>query len=196
MVDEPYLGEAIEKVKQGGDGFLKVAKRSYSMLIDFALIDAKRAFVLMHCPQWYEQDLMRMVIGTFEDYCADYQQHLADYLFQKLMTDLLDKFALAYLDSFRNKNGKFKMETAGQKMRSDLACAIEFFARHKPPKRVKNVLGDLMEKVISFVEVSQIDFPNSCIGLVRDSIYRFLHSVEALSGYSVIIYRRFTFEEG
>lgn len=153
MVDEPYLSESIEKVKESSDGFLKVAKRSYNILMEFALIDSKRALVLMHCSQWYEQDLMRMVIGTYEDYCADYQQHLSDYLYSKLMTDLLDNFALAYLDSFRNKNAKFRVEVAGDKMRADLACANEFFWQHKPPKRVKLVLGDVISKVISFLEV-------------------------------------------
>jgi exocyst complex component 3 len=153
MVDEPFQTEAIEKVKEGSDGFLKVAKHAYSMLMEFALIDSRRALVLIHCSQWYEQDLMRMVIGTYEDYCADYQQHLSDYLYSKLTTDLLDKFALAYLDSFRNKNAKFKMEVAGDKMRADLACAVDFFSGQKTPKRVKNVLGDVISKVISFIEV-------------------------------------------
>jgi exocyst complex component 3 len=153
MVDEPYQTEAIEKVKEGSDGFIKVAKHAYSMLMEFALIDSRRALNLMHCSQWYDQDLMRMVIGTYEDYCADYQQHLSDYLYSKLITDLLDKFALEYLDSFRNKNAKFKMEVAGDKMRADLECAIEFFSRHKTPKRVNSVLGAVIGKVISFAEV-------------------------------------------
>ena len=78
---------------------------------------------------------------------------MADYLYSKLVTDLLDKFALAYLESFRNKNGKFKMEYAGEKMRADLACAVDFFSEKKTPKRVKLVLSDVIAKVISFIEV-------------------------------------------
>ena len=39
MVDEPFQSESIEKVKEGSDGFIKVAKRAYIMLMEFALID-------------------------------------------------------------------------------------------------------------------------------------------------------------
>jgi len=154
LVDDPWRTQAIEKVKEGSDGFMRVAKRAYLMLIDFSLADSKRALVMLHCSQWYEQDLMRMVIGTYEDYCADYQSHLSDYLYSKLTSDLLDKFVLAYIETFRNKGAKYKMPYAREKMKLDLACAVEFFSKQKTPKRVKAILGDVLEKIISFIEAS------------------------------------------
>lgn len=154
MLDNPYLDKARAKLKEGEEGFMKVSRRAYAILIDFALIDSKRAIVLLHCQQWYEQELMKMVIATYEDYCNDYKAHLTDYLFSKLTADLMDRFVVFYIDAFRNKNGKFKMPMAGERLKSDLALATDFFSQHRPPKKVKASMGDIIEKIISLIEAN------------------------------------------
>ncbi|KAJ3089212.1 SNARE-binding exocyst subunit S6 [Quaeritorhiza haematococci] len=153
MLDEPWKGKVAKKVKEGFDGFMKVAKRVYTVLIDISLMDCKPALVQLHCSSWYEQDMMRLVVGTLDDYCSDFQQHLTEYLFSKLMTDLLDKFIVAYVESFRNKGAKFRMPSATEKMRSDLAMCVEFFSRFKTAKKVKASF-EVIEKLIGFVEAN------------------------------------------
>ncbi|KAJ3212200.1 SNARE-binding exocyst subunit S6, partial [Clydaea vesicula] len=154
VLDEPWRTQAIEKVKQGSDGFMNVAKKAYQMLLNFAITDSKRGLVLIHCSQWYEQDIMRMVIATYEDYCNDYQAHLSDYLFSKLTSDLLDKFVLMYIETFKNKGAKFKMPHAPEKMKKDLALVENFFLTLKPEKRVKKNLTEIVEKIINFIEAN------------------------------------------
>lgn len=153
VLDLPWLTTAIEKVRESSNGFLKVAKIAYGNLIEFPISDTKRALVLMYCPQWYDQELMRMIIGTFEDYLTDYQLHLSEYLFTKLTSDCLDKFAVVYIECFTNKAGKFKMPLALDKMKCDLEMATTFFTKFKPAKKVKSVF-DPIEKIIAFLEAS------------------------------------------
>lgn len=151
--DEPYTAQMTVKINAVSDGFLKLAKKAYTILIDISLHDCKPAFIQMHCPQWYEQDVMRLIVGTLEDYCHDYQEHLTGHLFTKLVNDLLDKFVIAYLESMRNKQAKFKMPTAAERMRDDLKRVIDYFSTLKAPKRVVQSL-DAMDKVITFVEAN------------------------------------------
>lgn len=151
--DEPYTQQMTLKINSVSDGFLKLSKKAYTLLIDIILHDCRPAFIQMHCPQWYEQDIMRLIVGTLEDYSRDYQQHLTGHLFTKLVTDLIDKFVILYLESMRNKQAKFKMPNAAERMRDDLKKCTDFFSTIKTAKRVITSF-DAIEKVIIFVEAN------------------------------------------
>jgi exocyst complex component 3 len=69
MCDESVKAEAILKVQNSLDGFLKITKRCQQVLVDITYHDILPALKVMHCDQWYEQDVMRLILGTFEDYC-------------------------------------------------------------------------------------------------------------------------------
>ena len=153
IADEPYKSEMEELIRSYIDGFLKLAKRAYTTLIDIAILDCKPATSQMYLQGWYDQDLMRLIIGTLEDYCADFQQFLTSHLFSKLMTDLIDRFALVYLECLKNKGGKFKMPMAKERMRADFNMAIEFFSQHKTEKRVRQSL-DVIDKTQTFIEAN------------------------------------------
>ncbi|KAJ3321383.1 SNARE-binding exocyst subunit S6 [Boothiomyces sp. JEL0866] len=100
---------------------------------------------------WYEQDIMKLIVGTFEDYGDDFQKHMSEYLNNKLTTELVDRFLVAYVESFKNKNAKFKMPSATDRMRQDLDSLISFFSRSKNAKRVKASF-EVIEKIIGLVE--------------------------------------------
>ncbi|KAJ3048787.1 SNARE-binding exocyst subunit S6 [Rhizophlyctis rosea] len=151
MLDDPYRAKATAKIKTAQEGFMKVSRRGYHILIDIVLADLKPAFALFYCPPWYDQDLMRLVIGTLDDYCEDFKFHMAEYLFNKFTADLLDKTALSCVDAFRNKSAKFRMPTAPERMRADLESLVDFFARLKSPKRAKAAF-EVVERIIAVVE--------------------------------------------
>lgn len=150
--DEPYTSQLKIQIDTVSDGFLKVAKRAYTILIEITLLDCKPAFIQMHCPQWYEQDVMRMIVGTLEDYCKDFQTHLTSHLFTKLVNDLIDLFAVKYLECMRNKQAKFKIGAA-ERMRGDQKRVQDYFSTLKNGKRVIQSL-DVVDKVITFVEAN------------------------------------------
>jgi hypothetical protein len=75
-----------QKIKGLLEGFMKLTKKAYQVLIDIVLQDATPAINLLHCaPQWYDQPVMSFVVGTFDDYLEDFRSHLNEYVFNKLM---------------------------------------------------------------------------------------------------------------
>ena len=75
-----------QKIKQLLEGFMKLTKKAYQVLIDIVLQDTKPAINLLNSsPQWYEQPVMNFIVGTFDDYCEDFRIHLNEYVFNKLM---------------------------------------------------------------------------------------------------------------
>jgi exocyst complex component 3 len=130
---------------------MKIQRRCNQILIDIVMSDLTPALTVLHCSQWYEQDVMRLVVGTFDDYCDDFQKHLNDYIFGKLVTELADRFVIAYIESFKNKNAKYKMAEAPERMRRDLDLLVTFFSRTKNAKRAKASF-EVIEKIIGLVE--------------------------------------------
>jgi exocyst complex component 3 len=69
MCDESHRQEAVQKIQTSLEGFVKITKRTQQVLVDITMSDITPALKVLHCDQWYEQDVMRLIVGTFEDYC-------------------------------------------------------------------------------------------------------------------------------
>ncbi|KAJ3103186.1 SNARE-binding exocyst subunit S6 [Phlyctochytrium planicorne] len=151
MVDEPFKTQATLRVKALLDGFMKISRRCYAILIEICIKDVHPATSRFYCPEWYEQNLMQLVVGTFEDYCSDFQEHMQEYLFSKFTTELQDRFIIVYIESMKNKGSKLKMPGCVDRMKADLELIIEFFSRFRTAKRVKAAF-EVKEKIINFIE--------------------------------------------
>ncbi|ORY37909.1 exocyst complex component Sec6, partial [Rhizoclosmatium globosum] len=151
LMDDPFKAQAIEMLRTSLDGFMRIVKRCYGILIDITLKDTLPALTRLYCTEWYEMELVRLVVGTFEDYFNDFQERMQDYIFTKYVNELQDRFILLYVESLRNKGGKLKLPLATEKMRLDLEMVTDFFSKYKAPKRVKAAF-DVMEKIIAFIE--------------------------------------------
>ncbi|KAJ3129089.1 SNARE-binding exocyst subunit S6 [Nowakowskiella sp. JEL0407] len=151
VIDLAHRKQIIDQINQLRNGFMKLAKRCYTVFIDITLIDCRPAFIKLYCAEWYEQDLVKLIIGTMEDYCEDIQAHMTEYLFSKFTADLLDRYLITSIEAMRNRGGKFKMPGAVDKMKVDIDNSIEFFSRFKNAKRVKGSF-DVMEKLWKILE--------------------------------------------
>lgn len=84
--EESFKPSLEQKIKQLLEGFMKLTKKAYQVLIDIVLQDTKPAINLLHSsPQWYDQPVMSFIVGTFDDYCNDFRSHLNEYVFNKLL---------------------------------------------------------------------------------------------------------------
>ncbi len=118
------------------DGFMALAKEVYTMLVDIVMLDLQGGFSNLHASAWVGgQDVMALIAATVDDYCSDFQQHLGEYLFSKLTTELIDRFVLSYLQSMRQKGAKYRVGSA-ERMQRDVSLAIETFSKYKSSKRV------------------------------------------------------------
>lgn len=130
---------------------MKIQRRCIQVLIDIVMSDLKPAIEVMHCNQWYEQDVMRLIVGTFEDYGDDFQKHMCEYVFGKVIGELSDRFVISYVETFKNKNAKFKMPSATERMRQDLDMVVGFFSRTRSAKRAKASF-EVADKIIGLIE--------------------------------------------
>jgi hypothetical protein len=113
--------------------------------------DISPALNVVHCAAWYEQDVMCLIVGTFEDYGGDFKSHLSEYMFNKIVTELIEKFLVAYLETFKNKNAKFKMPSCTARMKADLENCVNFFSKLKSAKRVQAYF-EVIDKIIGIID--------------------------------------------
>ncbi|KAJ3014877.1 SNARE-binding exocyst subunit S6 [Thoreauomyces humboldtii] len=154
LMEPAFRPQLAQLIKEATDGFMKVSRRATQILVDIVTSDLRPAWSALHClPQWYEQDVMRFVVGTLEDYLEEFRITMAEYLFNRFTTDLMDRMVGAYIESLRNKTVRFKMPGAPDRMRQDLASLTAFWQDYKTPKRVAAAF-EVVEKIICFVESS------------------------------------------
>ncbi|KAL2919037.1 SNARE-binding exocyst subunit S6 [Polyrhizophydium stewartii] len=153
MTDESVRQAVLARVRSTMDGFMRIAKRGQQILVDIVMSDIQPALNFLHCQQWYEQDIMRLIVGTFEDYGDDFQKHLSEYVYGKVTSELLDRYLVAYIETFKNKNAKYKMPTAVERMHSDLELVLAFFVKTKNAKRAKASF-EVIEKIIALLEAN------------------------------------------
>lgn len=152
-LEEKYQATASKHVSETLDGFMKVARRGYQILMDIVFHDVTPVFQQLHTPPWYDQQLIPTILHTMDDYFRDFKVHLADYLFSKLTTEAMDKFLSLYIESMRGKTVKFKMPQAVSLMKADQAAITQFWTEYKTAKRVKQST-DLVEKITGIIESS------------------------------------------
>ncbi|KAI9365490.1 exocyst complex component Sec6-domain-containing protein [Zopfochytrium polystomum] len=165
--ENPYKPLAISRIKGVAlDGFMKLSRRCYALMIDIILRDVVPVLLKFHCNEWYEHNgsssslppLVKYVVGTLDDYLTDFQEHMQEYLFSKFVSELQDRLLVLYLETFRNKGAKFRVagssaegSTTVERMKSDLDAVVELFSRFKGAKRVKSAF-EVIERVIGVIE--------------------------------------------
>jgi len=158
LLETSLRGPAKATLTTALDGFVKLSKKCWTVIVDGIVVDIKPALDLLHTTVWYENELMKLIVGTLDDYLTDFQPRMQDYFFTKFITDLIEKFLLLYIQSLRNKSAKFRMSpiSCASKMRGDLELVIEFFSRYKSRKRIIGIF-DPFEKLIVLIGSSSQD---------------------------------------
>ncbi|WVF66397.1 hypothetical protein IAT40_001137 [Kwoniella sp. CBS 6097] len=154
LVSEKYKAAISACLNDAIDGYLDVAKRCTSSLVEFVFNDLKTVTKNLITPAWYTDPLMAQMIETMRDYMSDYQAHLNPSIFEILIEDLLDAFLISYLTALRRASPRsLRMPSAVQKIRSDVSSAFEFFAQYKQPADLEGNF-EIMEMIISILSAS------------------------------------------
>ena len=154
LVSEKYKALISARINEAIDGYLDVAKRCTSSLVEFVFNDLRAATKGLITPQWYTDSLMPQIIETMRDYMTDYQAHLNPSIFDILIEDLLDAFLIAYLTALRRAPARaLRMITAVQKIKSDVSLAFDFFAQYKQPADLERNF-EIMDMIVSMLGAS------------------------------------------
>lgn len=131
LVDARYKSQVEEKLNTAVDGFLQTAALTREILLQLVFNDIQPIFGDLFTNRWYDGPMIASVIETLKDYCSDFQEHLNDYLFTKLVDDLLDRYLRLYIESMRRKSAKFKIPACLDHIKKDVRISFNFFAKYK-----------------------------------------------------------------
>lgn len=154
LVSEKYKAMIGARLNEAIDGYLDVAKRCTSSLVEFVFNDLRTATNGLITPHWYTDNLMPQIIETMRDYMSDYQAHLNPSIFDILIEDFLDAFLIAYLAALRRAPARaLRMPNAVQKIKTDVSLAFEFFAEYKQPADLEQNF-EIMDMIVSMLGAS------------------------------------------
>ncbi|CAG8646818.1 1778_t:CDS:2 [Acaulospora morrowiae] len=152
-LSEKYRNQINTDLNDAMDGFFMVAQAAKDTLIDIVFNDLKLPFSQLYTPNWYQEDPMVLIIETIKDYNDnDFQPHMNEYLLDKLMSNILERFIIAYIEAIKNKGAKFKKPECLDRARSDLGTALTFFQQqHIPASELKNTF-DVIHRIHQLLE--------------------------------------------
>ncbi|KAL7418939.1 SNARE-binding exocyst subunit S6 [Cryptotrichosporon argae] len=156
LVSEKYKEVIAGRLNEAIDGYLDVAKRCSSALVDFVFTDMRKdGTSKLITPEWYAKDLAGAIVETMADYMAnDYQAHLNPSIFDILVEDMLDAFLIAYLSALRRAPARaLRMPAAVQRLRNDMEAAFGFFSRYKAPEDLEKHF-EVIDQVVSMLGAS------------------------------------------
>jgi len=182
LLSEKYRNQINNDLEETMKGFLSVARAAKDTLLDVVFNDLKKPFSQFYTSDWYQENPMLLIIETIKDYTFDFCTHLNEYLRDKIMTNTLERFIIAYIEAMRNKGAKFKKQECITRMVKDKATAYEFFQKHIPSKELNNSF-DLLARIHTLVESPRksifLDYYNLKkafgdvpIGLIEDILSR------------------------
>ncbi|WVQ64546.1 uncharacterized protein L199_002713 [Kwoniella botswanensis] len=152
LVSDKYKKQISLCLNESIDGYLDVAKKCTSSLVEFVFNDLKIVIKNLITPNWYTDPLMAQIIETMKDYMNDYQHHLNPSIFEILVEDLLDAFLISYLSALRRASPRsLRMPVAVTKIKSDMAMSFDFFVNYKQPTDLEDNF-EIMEMIISIIQ--------------------------------------------
>jgi hypothetical protein len=176
------MAQLNEGLNRSMDGFMDVAKKCYQYLIEVSFMDVKAAFGTMFTEEWYRTSMMPSIVLTLQDYCDDYNSHLHQYLFTKMISDIMDRFMLCYLEAMRVKGVKLRVPECGERMTKDIESGLNLFSSFKSRKRIEGKFQALefvrlfvvSSPKFAFMEFYTLwkAFPDVPLSFIEDIIYR------------------------
>lgn len=158
LVAPEYMPAAAKHFKTIADGFIGLAKIASECLTKniLATIRAPATHTLFTAEGWYEQApaaRIQLITATFADFFSDYKEHSEDFLFGKLVADVLEGFLIEYLQQLRARSTKIKPVEALALFEADCHSLVDFFTDHRDARRVQKSV-DPVQKFGSLVSSS------------------------------------------
>ncbi|OXB34243.1 hypothetical protein LQV05_006672 [Cryptococcus neoformans] len=164
LVSDKYKEVISARLNEAIDGYIDVAKRCLSCLVQFVFHDVRVATKALITPSWYTEQLMGQIMETMKDYMGDYQAHLHPSVFEILVDNLLDAFLISYLSALRRaSSNSLRMPIAIQKIKSDISSAFQFFSQYKSSPALEEnfeVLNMIVNMLAASPEMVFMDYWN------------------------------------
>ncbi|EPZ32109.1 Exocyst complex component Sec6 domain-containing protein [Rozella allomycis CSF55] len=171
-INDEYKVSSSQELKKVIDGFSKLSKECYRMLIDIIFATLKPVINQLFTPKWYEGQFVETILVTFEDYYSDFQNHTLEFIFGKIIVESSEKFILCYFEQMRARNSKFKISECSDILSEDYSNAIRTFSQYRPMKRIQKIFEPL-EKVIALLTADKkLIYPDFPLIFLEDILVR------------------------
>ncbi len=90
--------------------FVDASKYIVSLLNGMVINDLANVTKFMFLQEWYTRNDIPAIEATLHDYLGDYQLHLLEFCFAKLVSELMDQLVIVVLGSFKAKKTVFTSE--------------------------------------------------------------------------------------
>ncbi|PVU94360.1 hypothetical protein BB561_002615 [Smittium simulii] len=135
------------------EGFMDVAQSAVSSLSDIVFNDLRPVTSLLYASEWYSDDLIIPIIETLQDYTNDFKANLHEFLFIRLMQDMLERIFVAYIDAVKSKSAKFAIKTSISKLKTTASQINIFFKKYMDHLAVAEAYNTFLS-FISLIEAS------------------------------------------
>lgn len=156
-IDEDTKTIIQKQFKMASDEFVVLAKYCSDVLVRSILRTIRPVLEKLFTPEWYKTDssLTPSILATFDDYMNEYRNQCEEFLFRKVMVDLLDTYIFEYLRQLKSKSTKIIIDEAPSFFQQDIDSIGEFFRKMElDPRRVQKALDPLC-KLTSFIICSK-----------------------------------------
>lgn len=154
MVSNKYALSISRSMDEAMGGFLDVGGFACTQLIHIIFNDLSQIFDQLFNNSWYQDDLAVLLVDTMKDYCDDFRDTFKEYLFLRLMNELMDRTMILYARSMmKNKHAVFRLPQARARFRHDLDALMEFFMADLPEDQVREEFDPLV-KLTGFIVAS------------------------------------------
>jgi len=148
------------------DGFHGVSKLALSALVEVVFADLEEALVKLFQKEWYDQDLIQLIINTMLDYYDnEVQNYLMDSYMRIFAQECLSRLVFRYISELLTRKHAFNQASV-ERMTDDIQAMRDFFTKYVRPNYLQQqtqVLDDLKEL---------LDSESDMISLYYDSLLR------------------------
>ncbi|PVU92812.1 hypothetical protein BB559_003571 [Furculomyces boomerangus] len=165
------LGSALE-------GFMDVAQMCVRELSEIVFADLRPVFNALYTKDWYQEDLLQPVIETLSDYFVDFKDHLHEFLFIRVVQELLERHVTGYIDAIGLRSTKFRKKVCVPKLKQEIGASSQFFKDYLDASVVLEIMNALTmvaslinaSPTMIFLEYFSIkkQFPDVPLAMVED----------------------------
>jgi len=154
MVSSKYASAINKSMDEAMSGFLETGTYACKCLLDLVFNDMQSVFKQLFCPEWYSEDHVLLLVETMKDYGDDFNDHLKDFLYNRITTDMMDRLLVEYVGAMRNKNVIFRMPSSKTRFRGDLEMLQKYFELSVGENKVVAALAPA-EQLLKFALANQ-----------------------------------------
>ena len=125
--------------------FIKASTYVVSLLNGMVIHDLQEVTKFMFLQEWYTRNDLPAIEATFQDYLQDYQTHLIEFCFAKLVTELMEQLVIVVLTSMKQKKTVFTQDSV--LIRTWVDKIQNTFTQYKSEGKVQRAVDPLVKMV-------------------------------------------------